>query len=686
MTTIRPIFRLHHRNLRLLCILFFTCFWSLAGFAQTNAADFEDKVASPRFMVKTPSGENANIKLPLKHTEADVKIAGVIADVTVTQEYVNESNVPIEAKYVFPGSTKSAVYGMQMLVGDRRIVAKIKEKEEAKKEYEAAKAAGKNASLLEQERPNVFQMNVANIQPGETVKITLQYTELLVPEEGIYEFVYPTVVGPRYADKEGTIKDPWVSNPYTNPDLAEKHGIDTQHTFDIKVRLNTGMPLQATQSPSHDIVADYQTTSNALIRLKNGRAYEGNRDYVLRYQLSGNGIETGLMLYEGAEENFFLMMMQPPKRVAPEMMPPREYIFIVDVSGSMNGYPLDISKEVMRNLLGGLREQDRFNVILFASATAKLSTQSVPATPKNIKQALKVINEQEGSGNTQLLNALQTAFDMPTHEDDISRNFIAITDGFVTVEREAFDLIQNQLNKANFFAFGIGDHVNRYLIEGMAYAGNSEPLVILNQTEAKAKADRFRQYISTPVLTSIDVDFSRFDAYDIQPAVCSDLFAEKPLVVFGKYKGKAKGNIQVKGVSGTAPYTAKIQVKDYQASEANNALRSLWARHKIRLLSDYKGLPTRGKAAVSKDDVLKKTITNLGLKYNLLTEYTSFVAVDDTPSDSQNTDVEEERTDMKEIKGALAYNSNTSVPEPHEWALILMVMGLVLFTLVHKKW
>ena len=176
----------------------------------------EENTLSPYFMI--PDGDPATDKIPLLSTSADVKIAGVIADVTITQVYKNEGERPIEAIYVFPASTRAAVYYMQMTIGERKIVAKIEERKKAREAYEEARNNGQSASLLEQERPNVFTMNVANIMPGDKILVEMSYTELLIPEGGVYEFVYPTVVGPRYSNNMEDLAsntDNWIRNPYT---------------------------------------------------------------------------------------------------------------------------------------------------------------------------------------------------------------------------------------------------------------------------------------------------------------------------------------------------------------------------------------------------------------------------------------------------------------------------------------
>lgn len=574
----------------------------------------EDRTLSPYFFVK--SDDPGVDRLPLKSHSVKADISGVIADVLVTQTYRNEGKRPLEAVYTFPASTRAAVYGMKMTIGERTITADIEEREKARRDYEQAKQAGKSASLLEQQRPNVFQMNVANILPSDVIKVELRYTELLVPNDAVYEFMYPTVVGPRYSNQsadQAPAREKWVENPYLH------QGESPTYTFHMEVNLSAGLPIQEITCPSHKVDIAYEGASFSSIQLDPADKFGGNRDFMLRYRLAGRRIQTGLLLYEGEKENFFLAMLQPPKRVTPEQIPPREYIFIVDVSGSMNGFPLNISKKLLKDLISNLRPTDRFNVLLFAGSSSLMAQQSLPATPENVHRAMTLIERQRGGGGTELLPALKRALALPGAKG-ASRSVVIATDGYVTVEEEAFDLIRNSLGEANMFAFGIGSSVNRHLIEGMARVGMGEPFVITRPDEAPEKADKFRELIESPVLTEVEIDFGGFETYDVEPKYIPDVLAQRPVIVFGKWRGNPEGIIELKGTSGKQSFRQTIDVAAVKPFADHAALRYLWARHRIALLSDYNTLNPRNERV--------QEITNLGLTYNLLTAYTSFVAID----------------------------------------------------------
>lgn len=574
-----------------------------------------DKTLSPYFFVQNSEGNEE--QMPLKSTKADVTISGMIADVTITQTYCNEGKSTIEAIYIFPASTRAAVYAMKMTIGERTIQAVIKEKEQARIDYDNAKNAGKTASLLEQQRPNVFQMNVANILPGDKIEVVLSYTEFLIPENGMYEFVYPTVVSPRYSNKKAELasaNDKWLSNPYLHQDT------DPNYTFNITTTINSGIPVKEVRCMSHQIDVQYPDKSKVVCALKSNETYGGNRDYILQYRLTENNIETGMLLYEGKDENFFVAVIEPPQKKHIIKPLPREYIFIIDVSGSMYGFPLDITKSLMTNLFQKLQPKDRFNVVLFAGCAALYSQTSLQADENNINEAIKFINRQQGSGGTELLPALKTALNLPFTEG-YSRSVVIATDGYVDVEKEAFDVIRQNLSKANFFAIGIGSSVNRYLIEGMAHVGMGIPFIATNQNEGQQLSGKIIDYIENPVLTGISLKFQGFETYDVEPLSIPDVLSNRPVVVFGKWKGKPSGSLYLKSTSANGNYEKRIDIASVNPDKSNIALTYLWARERIKFLDDY--------ASFGDNAAIKKEVTELGLKYNLLTQYTSFIAIDE---------------------------------------------------------
>lgn len=636
----------------------------------------EDKTYAPYFYVETedPSVDN----FPLKKTSVTADIHGMIANILVVQTYANEGTNPINASYVFPASTKVTVHGMQMQIGNQIVKAQIKEKEEAKQDFEEAKSEGKSASLLSEQRSNVFSMNVANILPGDEVNIELHYTELLAPTEGTYQFVFPTVVGPRYVspvtDDCGN-REEWTQTPY----LPE--GTAPVGEYDIHVNLSAAVPITTLSSSSHKINTTWNADTNVQISLTNPSDYAGNRDFILDYKLTNEEISSGVMLNTGEKENFFMLMVQPPERYELTDIPPREYIFVLDTSGSMSGYPLDTAKELIKTLVSDLRETDTFNLILFSGESYQMASKSLHATQKNITRAIELIDKQEGTGGTELAPALKNAIALPATDENVSRNIVIITDGYIYGEQEIFEIINANLNKINFFSFGIGSSVNRYLIEGIAATGQGEPFIVTDPEQASETAKQFRTYIESPVLTDIQVEFDGFDAYDVEPAALPTLFSQKPIVLLGKWRGEAKGTIHITGKTGSGAYAQDILVTPTAPSGAvmvdGETLSYLWAQKRVERLTDY-GL-TKDNPAVQKE------VTQIGLAYNMLTPYTSFIAVLDTV---RNTNQESKNVKQPQ---SLPYGvSNFAIggyavgSEPSGLLLLAAVIFIILIRHVHK--
>lgn len=641
----------------LLSLLLFTMAPARAYAAESGD---EDVTLAPYFFI-----ENADPSLdsfPLKATDVVTNIDGVIAETYVTQTYTNAGTRPINARYVFPASAKVSVHGMKMILKDKVVTAQIREKEEAKEEFEQAKSEGKSASLLEQQRANVFTMSLANIMPGDVVRIELHYTELITPTEGTYRFVFPTVVGPRYCspalDENGETNE-WVDTPYL------EEGQTPDASYNISVSLAAGVPITALSCKSHDIKVAQETESTVKVTLSNPQEYSGNRDFILDYQLTGQDVSCGLMLSEGEDENFFLLMMQPPERFDPEDIVPREYIFVLDISGSMYGYPLDTAKELIRDLVASLKETDKFNLVLFADDVIPLSGKSLPATSANISRAVNLIDNADGGGGTKLLNALKYATALPA-DDSFSRSVVVITDGYIWNEKEIYEHIRQNVTSASFFSFGIGTSVNRYLVEGIANVGTGEAFIVTDAEDAADTASRFRTYIQSPLLTDIQLGFEGFDAYDIEPAAQPTLFARTPIVLFGKWRGEPSGTIRLTGKSASRDYVQEISVADVTPLPDDNALPYLWARKRVEQLSDY---------SLCEEDEVKQEITQLGLTYSIMTPYTSFIAVVDTVrnQDLTSTDVKQPSPLPSGVSNFAVSSGYTIGSEPDEILLFCML-------------
>jgi len=620
------------KSKKFLCLLVALFIFAVSGpgvQAEEQPEEAEEQTRAPYFYVETadPSVD----RLPLKDTKVRVGLSGVIADIYVVQTYANEGKNPISADYIFPASTKVTIHGMKMQVGNQVVTAVIQEKEEAEEEYESAKEEGKTASLLEEKEANVFSMSVSNIMPGDVVSIELHYTELIAPKEGSYQFVFPTVVGPRYVspilDDSGT-REEWTDIPYLKEDTAPTD------TFSIEVSLSAAVPINDLKSDSHEISIKWNKDTNAVVTLADPADYAGNRDFILDYSLQGEELQSGLLLDTEGEENFFMLTLQPPTRVETDKLAPMEYVFVLDISGSMYGYPMDTAKTLIRNLVSGLSDADSFNLVLFADDAWLMSPVSLPGTAENIEKAVKLIDEQEGGGGTELALALENALEVPM-DAERSRSIVVITDGYIYGDDVIFDMIEENAREADFFSFGIGTSVNRNLIEGIARSGQGEPFVVTDEDQAEETAERFRTYISSPVLTDIEVSIEGFDAYDVEPVVLPTLFAQKPIILLGKYRGEAAGTVTVTGQNAEGPYTETLELSEANVSAESGALSYLWARKRVDRLTDY--------GTNNTDPEVKAEVTKLGLDYSMVTPYTSFIAVLDVVRnpEGESTDVDQ---------------------------------------------
>ncbi len=584
---------------------------------------------------------------PLKHTEVDADIIGFVGRVTVRQVFHNPTDRKIEAIYVFPLPQTAAVDDMVMQVGDRRIVGQIKERAEAREIYEAARAAGHVASLLDQERPNIFTQSVANIEPGVEVAIEISYVETLKYEDGVFEWVFPMVVGPRYIPGGGSAPAPLTTGTPTpqvpdadriTPPVTPK-GTRAGHDISLVVNLDAGMTLYDLDSVLHEVDAVSDGAGRATITLKN-EAEIPNKDFILRYRLASEEIGDAYLVHEDERGRFFTLILQPPQRVAPAQVVPRELIFVLDTSGSMSGFPIEKAKEVMTKLIGTMMPHDTFNVITFAGNTRILWGAPRPATDRNIAQAQDFLAQQRGGGGTEMMKAINAAL-VQTRADAEDAGVVQplrvvcfMTDGYVGNDMAIIDAIKKNADTTCVFSFGIGNSVNRFLLDNIAHAGRGEVeyVTLLHRqdagatSQADAAVERFHTRVLAPVLTDIEIDWGTLPVADVYPQRIPDLFSAKPIMVHGRLEGEPNGVITLRGYTGAGPYEEQIEVSWPDTPPDHSALASLWARAKVDelMMRDYA-------AAQSGQfpDELKQEVIALGLEFRLMTQFTSFVAVEE---------------------------------------------------------
>ena len=592
---------------KLLFLLLTAIFTSLSLYAQIP------EVTEGRLFARDKQGPLGFC--PLKSTKVRADISGFFARVTVVQEFENSYGDPIEAVYTFPLSQNSAVDDMTMKIGERVIRGKIMKREEARKVYEAAKSAGQAASLLDQQRPNIFTQSVANIMPGEKITVEISYVETLKFEEGQYEFVFPMVVGPRYTPASMKPGDAAKINP---PVSKERAG----HDISIEVNLDAGVPIELVRSISHEIETTPLSAEKRKIGLKDLRTIP-NKDFILRYDVTGKRIEDAILMHRGAKGGFFTMMLQPPDNFAPKDVTPKEIVFVLDTSGSMNGFPIEKAKEAMKLSLDGLYPQDPFNLITFAGDTAVLFPTPVPATEENLARAREFLASRKGGGGTEMMKAITAAL-APSESQSHIRIACFMTDGYVSNEPAIIAEVQKYHN-ARVFAFGIGNSVNRFLLDKMASEGRGEVEYVSLKDDGSKAARRFHERIRSPLLTDISVDWNRFGVSDVYPGRQADLFSAKPVALTGRFTKTGGGNITLKGKMAGLDYQRDIPVNFPEVEAENNVLATIWARARVdELMSKYYAAKDP-----SEQKTLENEITQIGLEFRLMTQFTSFVAVEE---------------------------------------------------------
>ncbi|HEX6650163.1 MAG TPA: VIT domain-containing protein, partial [Pyrinomonadaceae bacterium] len=548
---------------------------------------------------------------PLKHTDVKAEVSGFISRVTVTQNFENPFAEKIEAVYTFPLPPAAAVDDLTMVIGDRTIKGTILRRADAAAAYTNAKKLGKIASLLDQERPNVFTQQVANILPGQQIRVTISYVEMLKYEDGSYEWSFPMVVAPRYNPTGKEVEPPRVPE-----------GMRAGHDLSLEIDLDAGVPIVAVNSASHEIEVQRVDEKRAVVRLKDQTTIP-NKDFVLTYGVAGDSIKDAVLAHHSLRGGFFTLILQPPQRVQAEDVMPKEMVFVLDTSGSMAGFPLNTAKQTMLLALDTLYPHDTFNLITFSGDTEILFPEPVPATPENLSKAKKFLASRKSDGGTEMMKAVKAALD-PSDSQYHVRLACFMTDGQVGNDAEILAEVQKHRN-ARVFAMGFGDAPNRSLLDKMTQYGRGEVDYVGQTGNMSAVARRFNDRVRNPLLTDISVEWSDLSITEVYPKQIPDLFSVRPVILSGRYTAGGKGTIRLKGKMAGQDFVREIPVELPDVENDHDTLSTLWARNKIEdLMSQV--LSSTDQVADSKR---QEEITKLGLDFKLLTQYTSFVAIDE---------------------------------------------------------
>ncbi|MEH1783344.1 MAG: VIT domain-containing protein [Nostoc sp.] len=570
--------------------------------------------------VQSPEGQQ--LVFPLKHTEVIAKIAGNLSRVEVIQSFENPFTQPLEAVYVFPLPDEAAVDDMEIKIGDRTIKGNIKKREEAVAIYEKAKQEGRTAGLLEQERDNIFTQSLANIKPGEQIDVTIRYTESLKFEAGNYEFVFPMVVGPRYIpgtpiDSSGDTDQVPDASRITPPVVPE--GMRSRHNINVTVEIDTGLPISQVRSPSHQLKIEH---SGQIVRIQlAGEDTIPNKDLILRYQVSGKETQSTVLTQADDRGGHFAIYLIPALEYSTDEIVAKDVVFLLDTSGSQSGDPLQKCQELMRRFINGLNPNDTFTIIDFSDRVRQLSPTPLPNAPENRAQAIAYINNLQADGSTEMLSGIRTAINFPTPVGRL-RSVVLLTDGYIGNENEILAEVQQHLQPANrLYSFGAGSSVNRFLLNRIAEIGRGISTIIRHDEPTEEVAEKFYRQINNPVLTNIQISWQGdTESPVIYPKVAPDLFSEQPLVLFGRKQDRASGNLKISGIAAGGKHYEKTFHLIFEET-GNVAVAQLWGRARIKYLMNQM-VSFETKAGV-------EAVTETALTYQLLSQYTAFVAVSD---------------------------------------------------------
>ena len=607
--------------------------WIIATPSQTDPVIDADNDTSPgtgamlaSFLADDDQAAyQSEIPLPLKHTDVHARIVGYVGTVDVTQQFENPFDTRIEAVYVFPLPEKAAVSGFVMSIGERRIRGILREREEAETIYAEARAQGYQASLLTQHRPNIFEQKVANIEPGHRIDVNIRYFHTLAYRDGWYSFAFPTVVGPRFNPPGST--DPVTALPRAliQPDASGvavqylRPGERSGHDIGISVKLDAGVEIEAIEA-THFIDEVRTGDSTATITLAN-RTTIPNRDFVLDFKVAGGRMKSNLLTYEDPDQSdhgYFTMIVYPPEDLADLRRHPLELVFVLDCSGSMSGQPIAQAKAAIMSALDRLEPGDTFQVIRFSDNASRFGHEPVAATPGNIGLAKRYVQSLDGAGGTMMIEGIRAALDFP-HDPERLRFVTFLTDGYIGNEAEILREIHAFVGDSRIFSFGVGASVNRYLLERMAIVGRGAVAFLGLDDSGSDVMNDFFSRISHPALTDVSIKWGGMQANEVYPSRLPDLFVGRPVVVTGKYRGES-GDLTIRGRAGGERIEFGVHTDGHEPDHA--FLPQIWARLRIADLMD------RRVRDADPYGELAAMIRQTALDYELMSDYTAFVAVD----------------------------------------------------------
>lgn len=638
-----------------------------------------DKISEGSLLIKT-SIANQYQQIPLLKTDVEMDISGMIVRSKIKQYFKNTSQSWIEAIYVFPLPSTAAVDHLRMQIGERIIVADIKEKHTAKKLYQKAKRSGYKAALVEQQRPNLFTNSVANIAPGETVMIEIEYQQTLKYEQGEFSLRFPMTITPRYIPGKtiqqniSITESGWAQNTDQVRDASRitppmNVSTDKINPLSINIKLNAGFPLQSLQSRYHKIIKNKKNNITYISLAKGVTA--SDHDFELLWKPQIDKTPKAAVFNERVNgENYQMIMLMPPENKTQNIQPlARQVTYIIDTSGSMHGVSISQAKQALLMALERLRLHDKFNIIQFNSVTQQIFNQPQLASFENIIFAKKYVNALEANGGTEMAAALNLALNQASAENHVHQ-IIFLTDGSVGNENALFDIIHNKLGKSRLFTIGIGSAPNSYFMRKAAQFGRGSFTLISDVNEVKEKMTSLFTKLESPLMTDISFHIEDGLKTEIWPQRISDLYAGEPIILAIK-SDKALNTINIKGRRALTPWSAKLNLKNQKTSKG---IATFWARKKITALTDslHNG--------ANKEQV-RSEIIKLALKHHLVSQHTSLLAIDKTPIRPQKIKLSTQAIPLNLPRGQSTQQSFGRLAQTASSAEINLLFGFSLLML-----
>ncbi|MCF6322545.1 MAG: marine proteobacterial sortase target protein, partial [Rhizobiaceae bacterium] len=594
------------------------------------------------------------VRAPRLATDVKIDISGPIARTIVTQRFKNPSESWVEGIYVFPLPENSAVDALKMQIGKRFIEGIIKPREEARKIYEKAKREGKKAALLEQQRPNIFTNAVANIGPGETIVVQIEYQQTIKQSSGLFSLRFPMVVAPRYSpqpiiqsvdfNKDDKNSSGWGTvNPVPDREKITPPVLDPAtnaliNPVTMNIRLAAGFPLGEVKSAYHQVKIVENDDSTRTLTLSN-ETVPADRDFELSWKAKGTAPNAALFSETIDGKDYILAFVTPPA-IKAENLPKkdRETIFVIDNSGSMAGESMVQAKQALANALSRLTPKDMFNIVRFDDTFELVFPSAVPADRENVGFALNFVKRLEAEGGTEMLPALQAALiDRNSGDTSRIRQVIFITDGAIGNEKQLFDAIASGRGRSRVFTIGIGSAPNSFFMNRAAEMGRGTFTQIGALSEVTQRMSAFFEKLENPVLTGLRAEVEGGNLSDVSPNPLPDLYAGEPVVLAGAMQ-RSTGTLTITGDYAGQPWQVSM---DLSKATKGKGIGKLWARRKIASLEVSRSYG----ADFAKVD---KAIESTALEHSLVSRLTSLVAVDVTRSrpDSENLTSKEMPTNL----------------------------------------